>query len=764
MEVFLKKILNCRRVQVQFLAGLTCFAFPAQGMLLSGKAAQMLSNLAGTQGRVALGSTAMAFVGDQKSTNNFKSEYLKALAGFTAGVAGAFLYQNQKKQQQIELATRTQEQQQRAAEAEKARIEEARLKPQMEQLVQILQGANHQEQENKKANPDKAFVRRVHAEAQEKVLHLLLATDFGSNIVHLKSVSQSNQECGFYAALNASAVQVVRKKGTEVNAKNIENEVIKLRSRADILIEVWQRNLKLKGSDNLSDRIKRGFRNGTNWWGIPEIIQYLRLLKLKKVYFIGLDGEYERRFEHSSIGLDMKVSLLGDSEENGLDQSMESLENTLSLCADISYSKPVDIYFCCYDGCHWRMVAVIKNPYEKAKIVVLDSLNPNPGEPFYKNTKIFLKTIASLEETVKGKRLMTLVMDDQSNYDSELKSFLACNAKNAKMSSALLGIKPQILKRLIQNDIIPDKYFEDLLDTVSDLELKRVIVNKGIVTINFLQELLRDADLVQKGDLLKKVLSILPATREVASCVAKIKFDLLKELILVIPQKHYSNLVDEILDNEIREQLVQQGAIPAKLFQKYFLDNDQKNSVLCKILIEKIKLLTGKDQVEASNELGKFLAQFIHRASLQDRLGWGFKNFLNFLTVEHFTIGQQKIRDLIFSGLPINMNPTGDHETPLKAAISIDDFELAELLLQRGALVNYQNNCDNETPLGYVLSSFWLISKGKWINFLLKNGADPYIKNKNGKNAFDLAENQPNILTILHKWEADKKSAVMKKT
>jgi len=67
-------------------------------------------------------------------------------------------------------------------------------------------------------------------------------------------------------------------------------------------------------------------------------------------------------------------------------------------------------------------------------------------------------------------------------------------------------------------------------------------------------------------------------------------------------------------------------------------------------------------------------------------------------------------------------------------------YPLIELLLIRGADINSKDLYGN-TPLMLAISH----NNHEAIHSLLKNGSDPFIKNKYGFNSFDKANSSPSI-------------------
>lgn len=77
------------------------------------------------------------------------------------------------------------------------------------------------------------------------------------------------------------------------------------------------------------------------------------------------------------------------------------------------------------------------------------------------------------------------------------------------------------------------------------------------------------------------------------------------------------------------------------------------------------------------------------------------------------------------------------------------ELELAEFLVKSGISPNRkdENPCIGKTPLLRAVAS----NKPSLVIFFIKNGGDPYIKGKNGKDSFDIAKslNREEIIKIL---------------
>ncbi|CAF1142382.1 unnamed protein product [Adineta ricciae] len=95
-----------------------------------------------------------------------------------------------------------------------------------------------------------------------------------------------------------------------------------------------------------------------------------------------------------------------------------------------------------------------------------------------------------------------------------------------------------------------------------------------------------------------------------------------------------------------------------------------------------------------------------------------------------------RVKQLIEEGHSVN---TIDHNswTPMHEASSMGDLPLMKLLLAHNANINVQGGNERITVLHEALLNEPV--NESLIKFLLENGADPHIKDKNGKSAIDLA-------------------------
>jgi ankyrin repeat protein len=84
----------------------------------------------------------------------------------------------------------------------------------------------------------------------------------------------------------------------------------------------------------------------------------------------------------------------------------------------------------------------------------------------------------------------------------------------------------------------------------------------------------------------------------------------------------------------------------------------------------------------------------------------------------------------------VEINPTAIYESPLAYAIKRDDTVMIEALLKRGADVNLMDQRDGETPLMFAAR----YSTPKVVKALIDAGADLTAKNKEGKTALVIAE------------------------
>ncbi|UJR31077.1 hypothetical protein I4U23_018586 [Adineta vaga] len=113
-----------------------------------------------------------------------------------------------------------------------------------------------------------------------------------------------------------------------------------------------------------------------------------------------------------------------------------------------------------------------------------------------------------------------------------------------------------------------------------------------------------------------------------------------------------------------------------------------------------------------------------------------------------------RVKQLIDEGYSVNII---DHNswTPLHEASSMGDIPLMKLLLANNANINVQGGSERITVLHEALLNDDV--NETLIKFLLENGADPHIKNKDGKSAMDLATDLK-LLSLFEKTQCIKPS------
>ena len=99
-----------------------------------------------------------------------------------------------------------------------------------------------------------------------------------------------------------------------------------------------------------------------------------------------------------------------------------------------------------------------------------------------------------------------------------------------------------------------------------------------------------------------------------------------------------------------------------------------------------------------------------------------------------------------------SLDPVAEDETPFLGAIKWSRFVAAERLLRQGANVNFQNS-KGLTTLHLVLKKN---SDRKHVEMLLRHGADPTIKGRDGKSPLDLVRNRRDktYFTLLSRRQA----------
>ncbi|KAL1924562.1 uncharacterized protein VTP21DRAFT_4216 [Calcarisporiella thermophila] len=85
-----------------------------------------------------------------------------------------------------------------------------------------------------------------------------------------------------------------------------------------------------------------------------------------------------------------------------------------------------------------------------------------------------------------------------------------------------------------------------------------------------------------------------------------------------------------------------------------------------------------------------------------------------------------RVKELLDSGIDVNAEDDFGY-TPLQAAVSYNHYELVKFLIERGADVNQRDHC-GDTPL-------YVAEEKEMAEMLLEFGADPTVKNSEGKTA-----------------------------
>jgi uncharacterized protein len=88
---------------------------------------------------------------------------------------------------------------------------------------------------------------------------------------------------------------------------------------------------------------------------------------------------------------------------------------------------------------------------------------------------------------------------------------------------------------------------------------------------------------------------------------------------------------------------------------------------------------------------------------------------------------------LLFSGISPNEGIKGE-ASPLILACDEGFFEIAKRLVESGAVINYESE-SGDTPLNCAVTS----SSIELVIFLVRHGADPFVKNRFGGSAYEYA-------------------------
>jgi len=256
-------------------------------------------------------------------------------------------------------------------------------------------------------------------------------------VTHIRSVGQQSTGCASFSIRNIAAVLVLLRTGKLLTANNIKAEFDKITVLHDAYIaaarELAAEAIKAMPIEELCGKEVRGFfhlaanqkavkiqemelrllkhismpfRSGISWLKLSDIVCLAGYLGLERTYFLELNAQnkchsknkqiYELPLE--TIPFNDRVNLLGDSDSTPLQASLNELLNALDLCKDVNYSQPLCIPLCCVDTCHWRAIIIIKNPGEKAHIVILDSLNESFNEAglYGLHTRTFVEQLTGM--------------------------------------------------------------------------------------------------------------------------------------------------------------------------------------------------------------------------------------------------------------------------------------------------------------------------------------------------------------------------------
>ena len=110
----------------------------------------------------------------------------------------------------------------------------------------------------------------------------------------------------------------------------------------------------------------------------------------------------------------------------------------------------------------------------------------------------------------------------------------------------------------------------------------------------------------------------------------------------------------------------------------------------------------------------------------------------NNLCLAAMEAGTARLSTLLAKGVPVDFEDKYGH-TALMRASEYGRESSVLLLLQSGALINYQSSVDGFTAL-MIAAAYGLNDKVSIVSLLLSRGADPSLRNKDGATALEKAK------------------------
>jgi len=260
----------------------------------------------------------------------------------------------------------------------------------------------------------------------------------GIKVTQLRSVKQPKFGCASFAIRNVGAALALLKAGRSLTAENIEAEFNTISIAHDAYIaaagellteiasesplEQWydkdsfeiSESQKRAKEDSVKEQLLSSrsvpFNLGIDWLKISDLTALASYLKLDRTYFLELrfwDGDFVNHSKNGNIyrkplptiPLDFGVNFLGDSVAISLEEGFAELLVVLECCKNINFPEALYVPVCCVGDRHWRTIVIIKNPGEKAYLLVLDSQNEsfNAQKGAYgPETKIFIEHLVAM--------------------------------------------------------------------------------------------------------------------------------------------------------------------------------------------------------------------------------------------------------------------------------------------------------------------------------------------------------------------------------